>query len=181
MSLKEAMLYQGDRIINEAQKGKGFKYWLLRKTLTKEKFEKQVEGPFEKAIISEKEIFAYGGGVLGTQYMKEHGSLTGADYANKLKDYSGKVLAITGTGDIQADYTALQKIEGKDNIEVFAPEGVNHILREIDDNNSMLTYMKQYKRLSKNPLHKGTLDIISMWLKDNFSTMQISEQEMEGK
>ena len=91
-------------------------------------------------------MFFYRGSIMPTKYMQEHGTLTGADYVEKLKDYNGKVLAITGTGDLQANNEALSAFDGMAHIETFAPAGVNHMLREVDDNNSMLTMMKQYKR-----------------------------------
>lgn len=141
----------------------------MRKTANQDKINRQVEGIFEKANKSNRAMFFYSGSIIPTKYMQEHGSLTGADFAEKLKNYNGKVLAITGTGDVQANYKALEQLEGQKHIEIFAPEGVNHILREVDDNNSMLTYMKQYKRLSKTPLHQPTLDKIHTWLTENFS------------
>ena len=144
-------------------------YWLIRKTTKPEQINSQVEGIFEKANKSNKSMFFYRGSIMPTKYLQEHGALNGADFVEKLKNYDGKVLAITGTGDIQANYKALEQLQGQKHIEVFAPEGVNHILREVDDNNSMLTYMKQYKRLSKTPLHQPTLDRIGAWLTANFS------------
>lgn len=172
MSLKEAMFYQNDQILEEAKNGKGFVYWLMRKTTKPEQVNKQVEGIFEKANKTNKDKFFYRGSILPTRYMQEHGSLTGADFVEKLKNYNGKVLAITGTGDIQANYKTLGQLEGQEHIEIFTPEGVNHIFREVDDNNSLLTYMKQYKRLSKTPLHQPTLDRIHTWLEENFIPTQ---------
>ena len=124
---------------------------------------------FEKADKSKKDLFFYRGAILPTKYIQEHGALTGADYVEKLRDFDGKILAITGTGDIQASHQALRQLEGLENAQVYAPIGVNHILREIDDNNSMLTYVKQYKRLCKTPLHAPTLNKIQDWLVSNFN------------
>jgi hypothetical protein len=49
-------------------------------------------------------------------------------------------------------------------VECFASEGVNHILREVDDENSILKVKKQYVRLSKNPVHKETEEKMHGWL-----------------
>ena len=168
MSLRDAQYYQNDRLISEAESGKGFVYWLMRKTANRDKVNQQVDDVYNKANKSNKNMFFYRGAILPTRYIQEHGALTGADFIDKVKAFDGKVLAITGTGDIQADYQAMSGLIGVDNITVRAPEDVNHILRRIDDNNSMLTYMKQYKRLSKQPLNDETLSIISEWLRDNF-------------
>ena len=168
-SLRDAMYYQNDRIISEAQNGKGFTNWLLRKMVNREKVNAQVEAVYDKANKTNKNMFFYRGSFLPTRYMQEHGALTGADFIGKIKAFKGKVLAITGTGDIQADYQALEGLKGIENVTVCAPEGINHILREVDDNNSMLTYMKQYKRLSKQPLSADTMGVIGAWLEENFS------------
>ena len=173
ISLKEAMYYQNNKMLEESKDGKGFMYWLMRKTTKPEKITQQitqqVEGMFEKANKSNKNMFFYRGSIMPTKYMQEHGALTGADYVEKLRKYSGKVLAITGTGDLQANNEALSAFDGIAHIETFAPAGVNHMLREVDDNNSMLTMMKQYKRLAKTPLNPETMDRISGWLQDNFA------------
>lgn len=176
MSLKDAMFYQNDKLLEEAENGKGFVYWLLRKTANKDKINAQVEGMFEKANRSHRTMFFYRGSVAPTKYVQEHGALTGADFVRILKNYKGRVLAITGTEDLQSNHEALQQLEGMENIELFAPEGVNHILREIDGDNSMHNIMKQYKRLSKAPLHTGTLDKIGTWLSNNFTKTQDMEK-----
>ena len=175
-SLKEAMYYQNERIIDEAENGKGFINYLIKKTVNRDKVSKQLEGIFDKANKSKKDIFFYRGSIMPTKYIQEHGELRGVDFVEKLKKYTGKILAITGTGDIQANYRSLQQLENIENIEIYTPEGVNHILREIDDNNSMITYMKQYKRLSKTPLHKPTTSRISNWLHTHFTKTQELEK-----
>lgn len=177
VSLREAMYYQNDRIINEAENGTGFTNWLLRKMVNREKVNAQVEAVYDKANKSNKDMFFYRGSFLPTRYMQEHGALRGVDYIDKIKAFKGKVLAITGTGDIQADYQVLEGLNDAENVSVYAPEGVNHILREVDDNNSMLTYMKQYKRLSKQPLDPETLSVVSGWLKDNFATQSMTAEK----
>ena len=177
VSLREAMYYQNDRIISEAENGTGFTNWLLRKMVNREKVNAQVEAVYDKANKSNKDMFFYRGSFLPTRYVQEHGALRGADYIDKIKAFKGKVLAITGTGDIQADYQVLEGLNDAKNVSVYAPEGVNHILREVDDNNSMLTYMKQYKRLSKQPLDPETLSVVGSWLEDNFATQSMTAEK----
>ena len=81
-----------------------------------------------------------------------------------LEEYNGKVLAITGKSDLQADSTMLDRIREFEHITTFAPENVNHILREVDDENSIMTVQKQYKRLAQNPIHEGTEKQIEQFL-----------------
>ena len=178
MSLKEAMHNQNDLVLNEAKNGKGFIYWLLRKTVNPEKIHKQVDDIYAKAEKSTKDRFFYRGALLGTKYIQEHNSRTGDDYVEILKKYDGKILAITGKKDLQADYTALEKLSELENAETFTPENVNHILKEVpaNDNNSILNVQKQYKKQAKLPLHGETLDYISKWIKKNF-IMQKTQDE----
>ena len=74
-------------------------------------------------------------------------------------------MAITGKSDLQADYTCLDKIEEFENVITYSPEKLNHILREVDDNNSILNVNKQYKRLIKKPIDKNLQDKIEEFLK----------------
>ena len=46
----------------------------------------------------------------------------------------------------------------------YAPEGVNHVLREIDGDNSVMKVKKQYLRLSARPIHPGTRQAMVEWL-----------------
>ena len=177
ISLKEAMHHQNDLVLNEAKNGKGFIYWLLRKTANPEKIHKQVDDIYAKAEKSTKDTYFFRGAILGTKYFQEHNSRTGDDYVEILKNYNGKVLAITGKKDLQADYSVLEKFNGLENIETFTPEGVNHILRVVDDNNSILNVKKQYKRLSKTPLDTETIEYISTWIAKNFTKIKSNINE----
>lgn len=162
--LRSAMEYQNFKIIDEFENKKGFLGWYLKKFINKEKVLKQLDSLYEKAKKSNKDTFFFRGAFLPTKWIKEHGSLTNEDFVKVIEEYNGKVLAITGTADLQADYSCLDKIKEFENVVTYAPENVNHLLREIDDNNSMLTIQKQYKRLVKNPIHEGTKKQIEEFL-----------------
>ena len=179
MSLKEAMHHQNDLILNEAKNGKGFIYWLLRKTAKPETVHKQVDDIYSKAEQCTKDRFFYRGAIFGTKYFQEHNSRTGNDYVEILNNYDGKVLAITGQKDLQADYTALEKLDELQNAETYAPESVNHFLKEVESNdkNSVLNVKKQYKKQSKQPLHKETLECIFNWISKNFTNQKSNNSE----
>ena len=156
MCLKSAMEYQNFAVLDEFKDKKGLLAWFINKTMNKEKVKKQLNALYDKAKNSPKDTFFYKGAFLPAKWMREHGALTDEDYIKMIEEYNGKVLAITGQADLQADYTYLDKILEFENVTTYAPEKVNHMLKEIDDNNSFLTYQKQYKRLAKNPIHEGT-------------------------
>jgi len=155
MCLKSAMEYQNFAVLDEFKDKKGLLAWFINKTMNKEKVKKQLNALYDKAKNSPKDTFFYKGAFLPAKWMREHGALTDEDYIKMIEEYNGKVLAITGQADLQSDYTYLDKIAEFENITTYTPDKVNHMLKEIDDNNSILTVQKQYKRLAKNPMHEG--------------------------
>ena len=162
--LRSAMEYQNYRVISEFQNKKGLLSWFINKTITKEKIQKQLNDLYSKAKKAKKDTFFFRGAFLPSKWLKEHGELTDDDYIKMIEEYNGKVLAITGKCDLQADYTYLEKLKEFENVTTFAPENVNHMLKEIDDNNSILTVQKQYKRLIKKPINEDTKQKIEEFL-----------------
>lgn len=162
--MKEAMLYQNYLILEQAQNMKGILGWYLRKVLKKEKITKQVNDLFNKAMKSNKKRYFYNGAFFDTEYMREHYSLTSKSYIELLKKYKGRILAITGKSDVQADYRSLENIRNLNDTTIYTPENINHILREIDGDNNILTVKKQYKRLLKNNIYSGIKKEINDWL-----------------
>ena len=80
-----------------------------------------------------------------------------------LKEYKGKVLAITGMADRQADYRKLDSISSLDGITTYTPEKVNHVMREIDEEPDILNAKKEYKKILKKDIHHGVKDTIKKW------------------
>ena len=160
MGLKEALLYQNYLVFEQVQDMRGILGWYLRKVLTKDRIEKQVIDLFNKASKSDKSRFFYNGGFFNTKYMQEHDALSNQEYVNMLKEYKGKVLAITGMADIQADYRKLDSING---ITTYTPEKVNHVMREIDGEPDILNAKKEYKKVLKKDIHQGVKDTIRKW------------------
>lgn len=52
-------------------------------------------------------------------------------------------------------------------IKTFSPQNVNHILRQIDDNNDIMRVKQKYRRLSKEDIDKQTKDAIISWINEN--------------
>ena len=102
--------------------------------------------------------------MLNARWVKEHASYSSEDYAALLKKYGKPILSITGTADLSADHRRLSALSEIPNAECFTPQNVNHILREIDDDNSMMTVKKQYGRLAAQPIHSDTERCIKDWL-----------------
>lgn len=164
MCLKSAMEYQNFSVLNEFKDKKGLLALIINKTMSKEKIKKQLDSLYAKAKNASNDTFFFRGAFLPAKWMREHGALTDEDFISMIEEYNGKVLAITGQADLQADYTYLDKIAEFENVTTYAPPKVNHMLKEIDDNNSILTMQKQYKRLVDNPIHDGTQKQIEEFL-----------------
>ena len=142
---------------------KGVLGWYLRIVLTKNRIENQVTDLFNRASKSNKSRFFYNGGFFNTKYMQEHASLSDEEYISMLKEYKGKVLAITGMADRQADYRKLDSISSLDGITTYTPEKVNHVMREIDEEPDILNAKKEYKKILKKDIHHGVKDTIKKW------------------
>jgi len=166
MGLKEALNYQNQILFEQAQTMKGVKGWILKKVLKEERLKKQVEDVFDKAEKSQKERYFYNGAFFNTKYMQEHNDLNCEKFTQIIKRFQGKTLAITGKADLQADYKKLESIASFNGVTVYTPENVNHVLREIDDDNNILNVKNQYKRLLKNDIHEGTKEKIAQWIND---------------
>ncbi len=163
MGLKEALQYQNYLVFEQVQDMKGILGWYLRKVLTKDRIEKQVTDLFNRASKSNKPRFFYNGGFFNTKYMQEHASLSDEEYISILKEYKGKVLAITGMADIQADYRKLDSVSSIDDITIYTPEKVNHVMREIDGEPDIINVKKEYKKVLKKDIHQGVKDTIKKW------------------
>ncbi|AMK13500.1 alpha/beta fold family hydrolase [methanogenic archaeon mixed culture ISO4-G1] len=164
MSMKDALHFQNWELAEEAKRTKGFKGFLLRGASNTEKNNAKVDRMFAKASATDKDKIFISGGIINAKWIREHDAYTADALIAKLSAYGKPILAVTGTKDLSADYKALDRLRGISNVECYVPEGVNHIFREVDDDNSVLKVKKQYMRLSKKPVHKGTEDKMHEWL-----------------
>ena len=163
-SMKDALLYQNYLAAEEFAKKKGLLGALLRSQASREKTDAKVNAMFKKCASAEKDRVFFGGAMLNARWIKEHASHSSEDYVKLLKQYENPILAITGTADISTDYRRLAALNEIPGAESFTPQNVNHILREIDDDNSIMNVKKQYARLSAKPVHSETERCIKDWL-----------------
>lgn len=154
--LKDALLYQNFLAAEEFKKKKGLLGVLLRSQTSQEKTNAKIDAMFQKCIGAEKDRVFFGGAIFNGKWVREHASHCSEDYTVLLQQYGKPVLAITGTADTSTDYRMLSVLDNIPLAESYTPQNVNHILREIDDDNSIMTVKKQYKRLAKQPIHDAT-------------------------
>ena len=162
--MKDALLYQNHIAAEEFAKKKGLLGILLRSQTTQEKTDAKVEAMFQKCVSAKKERVFFGGAMLNAKWVKEHASHSSEDYVTLLEQYGKPILAVTGTADISIDYRRLSALQCIPLAESYTPHNVNHILREVDDNNSVMTVKKQYGRLAVQPVHDATEQKIRKWI-----------------
>lgn len=166
MSLKDAMMYQNYLVLEQVKDMKGVLGWFLRKTLKKENIERQVSELFLKAEETKKDMFFYRGSIMPSKYIKEHNALTKEDYIKLLEAYEGKVLAITGMSDVQADYRVLDEISSLDDVTIYTPAQVNHVLRDVDGESNIMNFKKEYKLSFKKSISSKLKNSIKDWSKN---------------
>ena len=164
MSLKDALRYQNREVAEEASSKKGIMGLLMKGASSEEKNCAKVDAMFRKCSETDRDTVWFGGAKIAAKWIREHDSYTSDVLIGMLRSYGGPVLAITGKADLSADWRWLDNISDRPDTECYAPDNVNHILREIDDDNSIMHVKKQYLRLSKNPMHEGTREVIRRWL-----------------
>lgn len=166
MSLKDASLYQNYLVIDEVKNMKGILGWFLRKTINKEKVDKQVFDLFDKAEKCNKPRYFYRGVFFSTKYMREHLKLTKDEYVKLLKEYKGKVLALTGKSDVQADFRRLADISSFDGITISTPDTVNHLMKDVDGEVNIMNIKKEYKKVLKKEISPSVKTTIKDWMKN---------------
>ena len=82
------------------------------------------------------------------------------------KEYKGKVLALTGKSDVQADYRRLDDISSFDGITVSTPDTVNHLMKDIDGDVSIISVKKEYKKLLKKEISPSVKTTIKYWMRN---------------
>lgn len=166
MCIKDALYYQNRLMGDELPFMKGLTGAIMRKSFDLNKQLALVDDMFRKSKETTKEKVYIKGAGMPAKWLREHGSYTSEDFANILKQYKKPVLAITGKADFQADFRRLDAIQAESHISCFAPEGLTHILRVNDGDNSILNMKKTYRKLIKEPLDAELIRTIQNWLHD---------------
>ena len=164
-SMKDGLHYQSVEVEQQSKDMKGLKGMIIRRSASLEKSEAKSARMFEKARNSGKDKSMLG---PSPKWLREHESHSTEDYVSILRSFGRPVLAITGKSDLNVDYRQLDNIRDIPGISCYAPDGINHILRKVDGDNSILDIKKQYVRLSREPIDEDVLRTIGEWLGSNF-------------
>ena len=164
--LREALDYQQLLLDREAKEKKGLVGAIMRRTVNAEKNAAKTDALFEKCEGTDKDTVRMSGAKISAKWFREHGSYTSDDFIDIIRSFGKPVLAITGTADLHMDYRRLDALKDIPWVQCFAPEGVNHILRKVDDDNRITGIKKQYTRLASRPMDQDTADVIFGWLEN---------------
>lgn len=168
ISLLDVQLNQNRLMMEEINKTKGIRGWFMRLQTSQRGLDANVRRMFKRCTKTKKNIIKYGPSTINAKWIREHAAYTSEDYARMLKEFEKPVLAITGKADLVMDYKHHDNLSNVENAEVYTPDNVNHMLREIDDDNSLLTTAQQYMRLAKKAIHAQTAEKMEEWIKKNF-------------
>ena len=164
--LRDALGYQQMLLDKEANGKKGIVGAIMRRTANAEKTAAKTDALFEKCRDSDKDTIRVSGSKVSAKWFREHGSYTSNDFEEMIRSFGKPVLAITGTADLHMDYRRLDALRDIPSVQCFTPEGVNHILRKVDDDNRITGIRKQYTRLASRPMDQDTADVIFGWLEN---------------
>lgn len=163
-SMRDALRYQSRLADRQFEGKKGIIGALLRKVASQEKTDAKQDELFDRCLSTEDDTIRFKGAKMSAKWVREHAAYSSEDFVGMIREFGKPILAVTGTADLSADFHDLDSIRDIPLTTCFAPEGVNHIWREVDDDNSILNVKKQYLRLSARPMHEGTKDAICAWL-----------------
>lgn len=161
--MKDDYIYQNYRAVEESKK-KGLLEMFRISQPSQEEMDANIDAMFQKCISAKKDRVFFLGYMLNAKWVKEHASYCSEDYVTLLRQYGNPILAVTGTADIFADYRRLSVLHDIQDAESYTPQDVNHFLREIYDDNNIMSVRKQYKRLTTQPVHSATEQRIKDWL-----------------
>lgn len=167
-SLKSALLSQNLVVLEEIERFRGIRGWLIKKLITKEKIIKSQTKIFEKVERSEKTVLRVQLMRLNAKWMREHFKYTDAMILERLKTTPIKTLCISGSKDVQANPKDLEVIKnlGNPNIQVKVIENMDHVLRQYTGDKTILKAKKQYMNEINKPLHPELLQSLSDFIKE---------------
>uniref|UniRef100_A0A7S2A7D3 Serine aminopeptidase S33 domain-containing protein n=1 Tax=Trieres chinensis TaxID=1514140 RepID=A0A7S2A7D3_TRICV len=168
-TVEDATKQQRERILDEVQRETGFKGWLLRRVLTRDKLMKQHADLMAKINSDGQPDFVSSHcGLVKTpaKWYREHMSF---DTRTALADITCHCLAITGCKDVQVrdEFCMMDRaavlVPKAASIEVHRPANLTHALRSLECPSKILNVKQDYSRLGKKPLDPELLSITRNW------------------
>lgn len=150
----------------------GFRGWLVRRLRVAEKQRAQSDKVMKKILASSQPVRRILGKKINARWFQESYD---HDVQDDLADVTCAVLAVTGSKDLQVLPEHAQKFAeliGGDS-EWHIIRDMTHILRRTDENATILSLMKLYKKLSSEPIDAELLSVIEDWLQKHFGRGEV--------
>lgn len=166
-SVLKASRWQAERIQKEVRDGKGIHYTLLRLLKIDKKILTKQEQLFDKINASEESVMKIGMRKINAKWFREHGQY---QVSEDLPLVTCPTLVITGEKDVQVNpddaRKIAEKISGPSDVHIIP--NMNHLLRKQGQPASLVSMKKVYKESVQKPIDAELLQIISVWLQNNF-------------
>mmetsp|Transcript_12432 Transcript_12432/g.20614 ORF Transcript_12432/g.20614 Transcript_12432/m.20614 type:complete len:359 (-) Transcript_12432:106-1182(-) len=168
-NLFDAMTFQQENALLAVQEETGIKGWCLRKVVTKERVDKQLNHLMQKINDSDNDYVSMHCGLtkVPAKWFREHKTYN--VQATLADEMTCHCLAITGKKDVQVRHefcltTAAEQLVPKAaSVEAHVPEHLTHVLRSLEGPSNILKVKEDYVRMGKLPLDPELLSIISNW------------------
>ncbi|KHF41503.1 alpha/beta hydrolase [Halalkalibacter okhensis] len=162
-SLAEAQNYQRDLMANSLKKIKGAKGTLIRLLNVGDKVQKQGQKFDRKVSLAKRDVIRYQGVKINAKWFKEHYEY---DIYQSLAQVDCPILAVTGSKDVQVAPKQVYEV-GKyttAETETYLIKGMNHMLRDQNEQADILQLKKVYKNIGEKPISEELLTVVKNWL-----------------
>ncbi|MBP1154520.1 MULTISPECIES: alpha/beta hydrolase [unclassified Paenibacillus] len=160
---KEGFPKQSQRAIQELESMKGLKGSLLRLFRIPQMAQKQTVKTFAKILGSTGDTIRIQGKKINAKWFREHDAYNVLDDLEKV---FCPVLAITGSKDLQVEpehaRVIAETVQGPSEWHII-PD-MTHILKKTNDELTMLTLLKSYKKMTGEPFDHEMMGLIARWL-----------------
>jgi alpha/beta superfamily hydrolase len=162
-SLADAQNYQRELIVDSFQKTKGLKGKLIRLLNVTDKVKKQGQKFDRKVSMTKRDVIRYQGVKINAKWFREHYE---HDVYQSLAEVTCPILAVTGSKDVQATPNQVYEVKKYTTVETETHiiKGMNHMLRDQDEDANILHLKKVYKSIGEKPLSKELLTVVKSWL-----------------
>jgi uncharacterized protein len=175
--LAETTAWQREQIAEDIRSLKGFEGWITRLLKIDQKIHKMNEDMTMAILGTDEPVIKYKGKKINAKWNREHADM---DVSKLLPKVTCPVLAITGTKDINAKVSDLEKIkvlvQGECETQII--QDMNHMLRKTDAAYSMSKIMNDYKKNLKKPVDRELKDKVAAWLR-NWKNREVSAAQSE--
>ncbi|URM32717.1 alpha/beta hydrolase [Cytobacillus firmus] len=163
-NVRNASELQVKLLEEEVKEMKGFNGVILRALKVHKTAASKQKKIFDEMMESEEAVMKKGFTKINAKWAREHFQY---NMEEDLAAITCPVLAITGNKDIQVDpehvHLFAEKVNGP--AESYNVPNMNHLLRDQEEETSMLKLKSIYKRSLSKPLSTEMLDVIEEWTK----------------